>query len=825
MSHPHRIGALLGGVALAALLMPAVGLAQTAATTATNTAPAPQAAGAVDELQEIIVTGTARSDGMKKLDASFAISTIKAEDIVAQQPNGTADLLKLTPGLWVESTSGTAGPNIDVRGFPGGGDAPFITMQIDGSPIYPAPTLSFMDNSTLIRLDDTVERVEVLRGGPATVFSNAQPGATVNFIQRKGTDTPEGSIRLTVGDEGLYRVDTYYGGPITKDLNFMVGGFYRYNEGIRSTQFPADDGGQVVANITKKFENGEFTFYGRRTDDKNAFYTAIPLVSSNGGKNISAFPGTDPGTFSLYSNDVRNVTIETGPGQSKNVDIGDGRGIQLTTLGNTLDLDLKGWQLSNKMNFVTGRAFTQSEFTGSNPETLGQFISDTVTSANANAAVVAAAGGIATGGSAKIVGSGAALTNMNQQVIAVGMWSVDKRIQSFTDDARLSHELFPGNTLTVGAYFAQYSSKDQWYLGNNYLLTMQNHPQAVDVVLNNGAKASRGGLTSGSFYALDASYDGTAVAGFISDEWKITPDLRLDAGFRMEHQSINGTISNDSTGDLDNNPLTLYDNAASYTNGTYYGVSSHRTEPSWTVGANYYLTDDLSVYARVNSGHEFPQFDALRGGDYQMVNIRQQEVGLKTSSHYYSAYVTGFHNTFSGLLYQAEVVNPDGSGSLINEIYGSEAWGAEFELAVRPVTNLTVSFRGTYLDAKYQDNPTFNGDQVLRQPKFQFSIAPSYEIPLDWASLRLFGTYTHVGDRYGDPNNQQPLPAYDTLDLGVSAEFDRYTVQLTGTNLTDELGITEGNARVVGSGTSSSGVFLGRPLFGRSIHLSAAAKF
>lgn len=75
--------------------------------------------------------------------------------------------------------------------MPSEGDAPFVTMQLDGSPLFPPPSLSFLENSTLFRVDDTVERMEVLRGGSSPIFSNGQPGLTVNFIQKKARTNPK----------------------------------------------------------------------------------------------------------------------------------------------------------------------------------------------------------------------------------------------------------------------------------------------------------------------------------------------------------------------------------------------------------------------------------------------------------------------------------------------------------------------------------------------------------------------------------------------------------------------------------------------------------
>src|SRR6185312_3375269 len=69
-------------------------------------------------LEEVVVTGTAASSGVKKLDASFSISTASLEEIKDAQPSSAADLLKIVPGIWAESSGGESGANIELAGFP-----------------------------------------------------------------------------------------------------------------------------------------------------------------------------------------------------------------------------------------------------------------------------------------------------------------------------------------------------------------------------------------------------------------------------------------------------------------------------------------------------------------------------------------------------------------------------------------------------------------------------------------------------------------------------------------------------------------------------------
>ena len=776
-----------------------------------------------NSLEEVVVTGSAGAGGVKKIDASYSITTASQQEILDAAPSSTADLLKIVPGVWAEASGGSTGANIYVRGFPGTGDAPYVTMELDGSPLYPSATLSFLENSTLFRIDDTVQRVEVLRGGPSPIFSNGQPGITVNFIQRNGMDTPEGegSGRVTVGTDSLYRVDGYYGGQVAEKWYLSVGGFYRRGDGVHDTQYPANEGGQVSMNLTRALDAGTFSVYGRHLDDRNAFFTAMPLVAE-GGDEVGRFPGFDAGRDTLYGNDLRHLQFQVTPGTTPGTisrDAADGRGTDIDLFGSTLDLRYDGWSFSNRAQFVSGDTPTVALFTGTNPRSLGSYIDAAVTSANANAAIVGA-GGTATAGHATYANGGQAITNLDQQVIEAGMWVVDKHIRSFTDEARFGRELFPGNTLTFGAYFASYSAQDHWYLGNNMLMTVENNARLIDVGLDNGAVVSQRGFSGAPFFALNANYDGRNTAAFVSDEWE-TGAWRFDAGVRFERKTVDGTIENASSRDLDDNPLTIFNNNASVANGTYRAVDYEDDDTSWTAGANYTFSEHASMFARVNSGVLFPSFDDLRDGNRQTQTVDQYELGFKAEDRLYSVYLTAFANKFDGVPYQQF----DQNGNNIVSIGGAKAHGIEFEAALRPTEHLELNLTGNWTRAKYADYGEFTDNTVQRQPKLQYRFTPKYVIPTGWGDVKLFGTYTHVGDRFGDLANAQPLPSYYTIDVGAEANIGaHWNLRLSGTNITNQLGLTEGNARIQGSSVSGN-TFLGRAIFARSYMFSAAYYF
>lgn len=808
---------LLSTVALAVLTM--INQAHAAGQNAPAAAPsAPQEAVAA-EIQQVVVTGTASARGTRKLDTSFSITTATEEQLKAASPSSTADVLKLVPGVYAESTGGQSGANIEVRGFPSGSDSPFVSVQLNGNPIYPVPVLSFFEGSSAFRLDDTIERVEVLRGGPSTIYSVGQPGATMNFILKKGDDTPEGSIRLSTGTGKTRRVDAFFSGKIGDGWYGSIGGFYRRSQGVRDPQFPADDGGQLTATLTRKLDQGELNLYVRTTKEKNAFYTGVPLISSNNGRTITEFPGFDPLTGTLMSNEMRHFTIDAAPGKTLQRDLADGRGMEATVFGAEYAQNFNGWDVSNKANYFSGDLNTISMFTGNNPVTAAEYLANANKSFNPTAP--------AGSGTMNFVRGGA--VNPSQQVVQAGLWSVEKKLKSFTDEFRISKELVKDHTVTAGVYYANYKSDDEWYLGNSHLMTATPNASLINVSLTNGTIVSRNGVDGNVFYAPVAAYKGNNTALFLADEWRVSDQIKLDAGVRREKQRLNATISNLVSRDTDNNPLTVYNNGTSMPSGTNTQLSRDDSVSSFTAGALFKVSKDFSLFARANSGHTFIYFDDMRNAGTQAAlndrngvptpKVKQYELGLKTVGQYYSAYVNAFYTDFTGISFQQIT-----TGAVLNSVSGSRGHGVEFEVAVRPLTNLQLSLTGNYQESKYRDNPAIAGNDVQRQPKLQFRFTPTYRIPLGDNELKLYGTYTQIGDRWADQANLSYLPSYHTFDAGVLASIGRnWEVRLAATNLTNELGLTEGNSRLTGA--QSSGPINARPIFGRAVEASLLYRF
>lgn len=247
---------------------------------------------------------------------------------------------------------------------------------------------------------------------------------------------------------------------------------------------------------------------------------------------------------------------------------------------------------------------------------------------------------------------------------------------------------------------------------------------------------------------------------------------------------------------------------------------------SGTAGVNYDLSNQLGAFGRFSHGNVFPFFDNLRSGLTQTQTVDSYEAGIKATTRFARAYLTYFHNDFAGLA-TTQITN----GAPIPSFGGARTNGVELEGALTPLQGFSFGFAATYLDAKYKNffsnGGLINdsGNKVQRQPEWSFRLAPSYEAKLG-ENLKgsIFSNFYYTGDRYSDVENQQLLPKYVQLDVGAAVTIaERFTLQVSGNNITNELGLTEGNPRVIGN--QGAGTIYARPILGRSFTFSGSYRF
>jgi outer membrane receptor for Fe3+-dicitrate len=904
LRHPgFRIGAAnTVAAAVAGILYGASGTAwaqqaqaqaqEAAAATAPNTS----------SLEEVVVTANAEQ-GVRKLDASYNIVSANLSEVKMANPISSADILKLSPGIWPESSGGQTGANVEVAGFPSGGDAPFFTQMIQGLPMYGMPNLSFMDSTSFWRLDDTMERLEIVQGGPSVVFGPGQPGATGNIILRTGSSVPTGEIGVTYGNEGMWRTDAFYGFPVTDGWYGSVGGFYRVSDGVRPPSFPSDQGGQFTATLKHDLQDGSLMFWGRVLDDKNQFIVPVPLVQNSSGTSFSAFPSFCPLFCSFGSHNIQNVTIPNAEGGFQSADLSNGRGGDLYFFGINYDERFGDWHLLNNFMINGGGLDTNALFSGPNPRPLSYYLygcnvpqapgycssgvpvdtnnltftvnphappSQTIIAYSAN--ISAPTKTVAKNGqvtityptsmlniSAQYAGTGLPVSP-DQSVVQQGWWYIQKSLSNAVDEFRATKTLFPGNTLTAGVYLAKYSMNDNWSLGNQMLMATE--PNTTAITLNYLQSAALWNISSSQGFV---SFNGNTneldhgnafnIAPYLSDSWRLGSWL-LDAGVRLEHidakvRSCGGSNSAANAANTDlvqmGSQYDLWNNDVPFCNGIWNYEHYIRTMPSYSIGVNYEFSNHMSAYARWNTGVHFNDFDngikyastATPPGFLPLQTVENYEIGWKFQNPWLYVDLSGYRRTFTGLSYQEATLT--GSPLGIYSTFGSESTGADLTLTLTPLTGLNVRIITDYLDGHYQNqvgNSCFtnifgaqqcvsvDGQPLQRQPRWRFDLWPSYTVPFAQFDMTAWINYEYVGQRYEDQFGLQPLGTYSMLGAGLVFDYgNHWQLRIQGTNLTNEIGLTEGNARTAGKAAGIGNVIMARPIEGREYNFGVFYKF
>ena len=708
-------------------------------------------------LEEQVVTGTAGGSEVRKLDASFAITNVTDEDIIKFSPKSTADLLKTIPGVWAESSGGVSGANVFVRGFPSGGDAPFYTLQVEGAPIFPPATLSFLENTTLFRIDETIERVEGLRGGPQSVQDNGQPGLTTNFLLKEGSEETEGLVKYSTSDYDLQRFDAVLSGEVSDGLYYMIGGYVSSSPGIRDAGYTSEEGSQFTAKLTKELDNGSISVYHRETDDHGTWYLPAAL-------NV---PGVDAGYVQNGTLNRQRV-VQFGPnGEERAVDLADGRGWDGSVTGLTFDIEVSdNWSLSNSLNLTDGNADTVGFVPQGGAVNVGALLADPTLD---TAAVVT---GPLTG---LVTGNAIAASEYIQQF---GTWEVRKQIESFTNNLAFSGS-FEQFDVTLGYYTATTSVEEFWTLGNHeYYVVGQGGEQVVGIACNDPS------VDSCSWnYDIDGSGDATSNALYASATFRATETLSLDVGVRNENYEVQYSVDEGLDGIITKS------------------VDYDETETSYTLGANLAISEDQGVFARFSSGYRFPSFDdfrdnfdAFQGGEDLIREVTQFELGYKASFDNLSAYLTLFGNEVKGDSFTAIPGGP-------SEVFTNEAYGLEIDARWLHESGFSLVLNGTIQETEISVSTDNEGNEAQRQPGYQFRLSPSYDFELgDGMSGTVYGGISLVDDRFSDNGNTVVLPGYEKFDLGLIVNTsENLSLQVVFDNITDEEGLTEGDPRSVGA--------------------------
>lgn len=791
------------------------------------------------DLARVVVTARSGVDVRTRAQTSYSITTIDEDRLRMQGPTSVTEAVKSVPGFWVESSGGEASGNIRARGIPVDGFGS-VNLLEDGIPVQHDPALGYLNADQVFRLDETIERIEVVRGGPSSIFYSNAPAGAINFIPRQVDDMAEGLIKYTAGNYGLGRLDFWYGTPIGDGWKFSTGGFFRIDHNIRNPGYNGDNGGQLRATLSKQFDNGDLSVDVKRLDDRVYLDLGVPMYRDPSGE-LVAVPGFNGNYGTVAGPETEHMQLQQGNGSNYDFDNSLGTDVKRTQLTLKFDYNLwDNWKLAEGMRYSATNTIrngvypnaieTASAFYASAASHLKQYYPN------------------AAGMQLQYVDSGAAFgpnQNGNGLVMLGGLRGITMPVNELTSDTRLMRKFEFGDQthdVTLGYYHAYFNQSFDRY-SSTVLLDTSDNAKLLNLVAVNAAGQTIGALTDGGIYNNGyewAHAHGTSDtdAFYASDEWQITDKLRIDGGARWERVNTTGWTELPATVNLG----TPWSAAITTGSGKYASYDHSFNKLGWTLGANYQFSDHQGVFARYTSTFRLPNLSSYITTPTATPVIQTMvlpEIGYKFANRYIETYETLFYTKYNNVGFSNYVFNPTSGASTVEQGYAdTETYGLELEGTIYPCKWFDLQYSATLQDPRYKGlrytvvqagQPVlldYDNNQLIRVPRKSVRLVPGVNLLNN--KLRLQLTYEYEGKRYSDTANSVELPQYYTL--GFSARYQatpNLTFFVYADNLNNSLGLTEGNPRSGELKSTDAGatVFIARPLLGRSFRASVMYQF
>ena len=785
-----------------------IGLLSLAVSQAIAAEQKPEASKGID-FERIAVTGVAQ--GKRVMDSSVSISNVELTDIEIATPRTTAEIFRLMPGVRSESTGGEGNANIAVRGLPvASGGAKFLLLQEDGLPIMQFGDISFGNADIFLRVDSTVQNVESIRGGSASTMTSNSPGGIINIISKTGLDEG-GSVTTTFGvDYDSVRTDFEYGGELSNDTYFHVGGFLRQGDGPRDAGYTANKGGQIKANLTKEFDNGYVRLYYKHLDDRAIGYLPMPVKGD--GSSVAGFDALSDTPHSPYF----TKTLSRGKdGELRTADVRDGMHPIVDSVGFEASFDLgDNWKIENRLR----NSNVSGSFVSLFPAEVGnsQSIADSI--AGTDSILTYANGPMA----------GESYTNANLMRIHTFDVEMDN-FDSLVNDIKLTKTLDQTN-VTFGYYASSQNIGMSW-LWNSYLMELKGDNAAlVNVSAADGTSYSDNGLYAYGVPAwgnccqrnYDAEYTITAPYVAVSTSFD---NVTIDASIRQDSGEASGTYAGSVQSQYDMNGdgvISVPEQSVStIDNANASPINYDWSYTSYSIGANFQIDKDLAVFARASHGGRANADRLLFGkvradgtaADEDVVDeVDQYEAGLKYRKDTLSIFTTAFYAETQEQNFEAT------TQKFFDRSY--EALGVEVE-ATYYIGDLEFRGGATYTNAEIAEdklNPSLEGNTPRRQPDLLYTLSARYSLDQTSFGANLLG----ATESYAQDSNDLKFDGYNQINLFANYNLSEdLSVSLNINNAFDAEGITEAEE---GAG-SANDIIRARTLTGRTTSLSIKYSF
>lgn len=792
--------------------------------------------GAVPPAQQVFSTGVAR--GRDPLDSATSTSALRQAEIEILGARSLGDILRNIPGVRTESSTGDGSSAYTIRGLPlASGGSKYMQIQEDGLPVLEFGDIFNSATDIFIRADFNLAAIEAIRGGSASTFASNSPGGVINLISRTG-DVRGGAIQVTTGlDYDTNRVDFHYGAPISDNLRFHVGGFYRTGEGQRDVGFTAYEGGQLRFNITRDFANGYVRLSGKYLDDRSPHYLWGPvrITGTNENPQFSSFEGYDVRRDSMLSGYLGDLTVLDADNRQAVLPLSQGQDAQVRSIGIESRFDVRDWTITHRARY--------SDIAGGTTRNL-------VSAIYAGNALPASLGG-GTGVFTYATGPrrGQVLTNLgsingNGLIVASALNRVDSSdLGNFISDLRATRAFdVSGGELTItgGLYNSTQNYRSDW-LYSNHLQDVAANGQSALINFTNAAGVAqsqdgylgfnRSGPTAFFRRRYDVQYEIAAPYGSVNyrfGQFSVGASLRYDTG-QVSGELFGADLGGGRVGIL---PTDFNgDGVISAAEGRTAFTPLDRPAPvdyeydylSYSTGVTYRVAEPFALFARYSRGARAAADKVLFSSKVSMVDgsmpdpedgydvVEQLEGGFKYRTPSITFNVTGFSADTEDTNVQAGAITTDREYTA----YGVEAEGTWR----RGGFSLTGGVTWTQAEiVSDRANAAVAGMTPRRQPDFIFQATPVYETRDFTVGANLIGATSS----WSDDVNVLKVPGYALVNAFVQYRpMERLQLMLVANNLFDEVAWYE----ITNVSVPANGVGRGRAANGRTVSLSARLDF
>jgi iron complex outermembrane receptor protein len=239
-------------------------------------------------LEEVIVTAQKREQTLQEVGIS--VTALSGDQLRDLGYLNAQEVTAMAPGVSTIQPNGPSNYAIAIRGV---AQNDFVSNQESPVSLYVDEVyISQMSGAGFLLFD--MERVEILRGPQGTLFGRNATGGLAHYITRKPSDTLDGYMSLTYGDNDQINFEGAVGGAITDGIAGRLSFATRNHDGYIENRVlgkdinNADDiavRGQLLFDLSEK---GSLLLNGRYYDQdiRTGFFENVSSVTDASGLGV-----------------------------------------------------------------------------------------------------------------------------------------------------------------------------------------------------------------------------------------------------------------------------------------------------------------------------------------------------------------------------------------------------------------------------------------------------------------------------------------------------------------------------------------------------------